>query len=66
MPDSMPSSPPLLQALPVLPLSAVLFPGGSLDLTLNQVNAVPEPGMLALAGAGLFGALGTIRRRKAK
>jgi len=36
----MPSSPPLLQALPVLPLSAVLFPGGSLDLTLKDARYV--------------------------
>ncbi len=50
-------------------IQAVIDPFGgttSLDLTLNQVNAVPEPGMLALAGAGLFGALSTVRRRKAQ
>lgn len=36
----MPSSSPLLQALPVLPLSAVLFPGGTLDLTLKDARYV--------------------------
>jgi len=34
------------------------------DLSIDQINAVPEPGMVALLGLGLLG-LGLARRRKA-
>lgn len=37
----------------------------SVDLAIGQVRAVPEPGVLALLGAGLLGAAVAGRRRKA-
>ncbi|MFZ2974448.1 MAG: PEP-CTERM sorting domain-containing protein [Ferribacterium limneticum] len=48
-------------------LQAIIDPLGgtvSVDLTLNQITAVPEPGSLALAGLGLFSAFAASRRRK--
>lgn len=36
----------------------------SIDLTLDNVTVVPEPGILALMGLGLFGMVGFARRRK--
>ncbi len=38
----------------------------SIDLSLNQVSVVPEPGSLALASLALLGAAVGTRRRKAK
>ncbi|WP_412851834.1 PEP-CTERM sorting domain-containing protein [Ectothiorhodospira shaposhnikovii] len=37
----------------------------NLNTPNNLVTAVPEPGMLALFGAGLLGAMGFLRRRRA-
>lgn len=46
-------------------LQAIIDPLGTsiaVDLTLNQVTTVPEPGTLALAGLGLLG-IASLRRR---
>lgn len=47
-------------------LQAIIDPTGtstSVDLTLNQVTVVPEPGTLALAGLGLLG-IASLRRKR--
>ncbi len=61
------TAPVNLAALDALEL--VLDPNGgtvSLDLTLNSVRTVPEPGVLALVGMGLMAAGFTSRRRKSQ
>lgn len=37
----------------------------SVDLAIGEINAIPEPGTLALVGAALFGVAAASRRRKA-